>query len=238
VSPTTVFVHGGMHASWCWRPVMERMNGDVLAVDLPGRPEQPAELRNLRVSAFVDAVVDAIDTARLDDVVLVGHSIAGVTLPRVVQRLGDRVRHVVFVSCVTPPLGRCVLDMIPGWCRPYLEYRCRKGLLGPSGGLSLPRHVARVLFCNDMDRDLGSSVLDRLVPEAPRALFEPTTELIDTERTPTTWIRLTRDIAVPPWVQDAMALRLGVRNIRDLQAGHDAMLSRPAQLAGLLSEAA
>ena len=64
------------------------------AVDLPGRGRKPADLTRVSVADWVDSVVGDIEDTGLGDVVIVGHSLAGVTVPGVVARLGStRVRE-------------------------------------------------------------------------------------------------------------------------------------------------
>jgi len=91
--PDLVLVHGGAHAAGCWeRTVAEQARQApelrVLAVDLPGRGSKPADLTAVRIADYIDSVVADIEGAGLGDVVVVGHSLAGVTVPGVVARLG------------------------------------------------------------------------------------------------------------------------------------------------------
>ena len=60
----------------------------VLAVDLPGRGDKPADLATVSVEDWVNSAVADIDDAGLGDVVVVGHSMAGLTVPGVVAKLG------------------------------------------------------------------------------------------------------------------------------------------------------
>ena len=69
------------------------------------------------------AVVDEIVGNDLHDVVLVGHSLAGVTLPGVVGAVPDRLRHVVFVSAAVPPDGGRVIDTLDPGMREYSRSR-------------------------------------------------------------------------------------------------------------------
>jgi pimeloyl-ACP methyl ester carboxylesterase len=48
----------------------------------------------------------------LFDVTLVGHSLAGMTLPGVAARVSDRIGRLVFISCVVPPHGVSVADVL------------------------------------------------------------------------------------------------------------------------------
>ena len=108
-----VLVHGGGHGAWCWEPTIEHLESDVLAVDLPPkqvrggarRHEQPPELLTLTVADFAASVLADVDAAGYDRFVLVGHSMAGLTIPEVARRAPERVAHLVFLSCTVPAEG-------------------------------------------------------------------------------------------------------------------------------------
>jgi len=83
---TTVLVHGGGLGKDCWNPMLPFLDGHVLAIDLPGRGDRPADLSKVGIADFVDAVVDDLESHDLHDVVLIGHSLAGITIPQVAAR--------------------------------------------------------------------------------------------------------------------------------------------------------
>ena len=109
---TMVLVHGGGCTKECWELMLPYLDGDVLALDLPGRGERPGDLTKIGVADFVDAVVDDIESRDLHDVVLVGHSLAGLTIPQVAGRVRDRIRALVFVSCTVPRDGESSYDTL------------------------------------------------------------------------------------------------------------------------------
>ena len=79
-----MLVHGGGHDSRCWEPLMPHLDGPTLAIDLPGRGRHPAALSGITVSDFVDSAVADLDNFHdAQRVVLVGHSMAGLTIPGV-----------------------------------------------------------------------------------------------------------------------------------------------------------
>ena len=76
----------GAHAGDCWDLTVDEIHRlepdlDILAVDLPGRGSSPGDLNTLAIADWVDSVVADIEDAGLDEVVIVGHSMAGVTVP-------------------------------------------------------------------------------------------------------------------------------------------------------------
>ncbi len=114
-APTVVFVHGGQHTGACWRPTVDaigRADPSVraLAVDLPGHGAEPGDLVTLTIDHCVRSVVRQIDAVGASRVVLVGHSMAGITLPGVATQLGaERVSRMVYVACCVPAQGKTVV---------------------------------------------------------------------------------------------------------------------------------
>ncbi len=98
-----VLVHGGAHAADCWElTVAELARREtelrVLAVDLPGRGNRPADLTTVTIAGWVNSAVADIDDAGLGGVVVVGHSMAGLTVPGIVAKLGaPRVREMILL---------------------------------------------------------------------------------------------------------------------------------------------
>ena len=80
---TYVLVHGATFDGSCWDLLLPHLDGPAIAVDLPGRGSRPADLTQVTIQDFVDVVVDEIECCDLHDVVLVGHPLAGITLPGV-----------------------------------------------------------------------------------------------------------------------------------------------------------
>jgi pimeloyl-ACP methyl ester carboxylesterase len=118
--PALVLVHGGGHAADCWEPTIDEIHRQepeltVLAVDLPGRRGKPGDLYTLTIADFVESVVADIEEAGLGDIVLAGHSMAGVTVPGVLTKLGSsRVREMILATAFVPPEGRPCRTPSPG----------------------------------------------------------------------------------------------------------------------------
>jgi pimeloyl-ACP methyl ester carboxylesterase len=89
-----VLVHGGGLAADSWELTIDAIRQlepelTVLAVDLPGRRGKPGDLLTITIADFVKSVVDDIEDAGLENLVIVGHSMAGLTIPGVVTKLGS-----------------------------------------------------------------------------------------------------------------------------------------------------
>jgi pimeloyl-ACP methyl ester carboxylesterase len=170
-----------------------------------------------------------------DDLVLVGHSFGGVTLPLAAQALGDRVRHVVFVSAAVLLHGQDVFEAFPRGLATLARWTSRRnardGLVPPN-----LRNAARS-FCHDMAPEQAAFTLERLSPEALRpSLEKAVVTMADLPALPRTYVRLAQDQVFSPKRQSQRASRLGeAAPVVTLDAGHDVMISRPQQLADVLN---
>jgi pimeloyl-ACP methyl ester carboxylesterase len=225
-----VLVHGGTHTSRCWAPVLPHLSGPALAVDLPGRGSSTAELSGVTIENCVESLVTALRATESDRIVLVGHSLAGVTIPLAAARLPDRVRHVVFISCTIPPPGSSCFDTLPRFLRPVMHRWARRS----DGRLDLPRPLGRLMLCNGLDAGQRALVLDHLCPEAWSLMANPVPAYDLPAEVGRTYVVLRRDHAFPVWYQRRQARTLNCATV-DLDASHEAFVARPQALAAILN---
>jgi pimeloyl-ACP methyl ester carboxylesterase len=215
-----------------WDRVVPLLDGQVIAVDLPGRGSRGGtELAKVSIDDCADAVVDDLLAADIRDVLLVGHSLAGVTLPRVVARVRDRIRRVVFVSAIIPPQGISVFDNIDPSIKDDVAASLRGGIYR-----QVPES-ARPWLCNDLDERDTEWVIDHMVDDAAGLLQEPV-DLSGLGDIPRTYVHLTGDMTVPPELQAKCVAAIGPADEVDLDAGHMAMVGQAHRLAELLNQLA
>jgi pimeloyl-ACP methyl ester carboxylesterase len=223
--PTFVLVHGAFHGAWCWGPLMPLLDFPALAIDLPGRGRRPGDLGTLTAEDFARAALADIDRCGPAPIVLVGHSLGGLTVPRIAAAIPDRIAHLVFISTISPPPGKSALDVLNN--ADAFEKSLEKGL---------PDSVAKKLLCNDLDDAHTAFVLAHLTKEAPRVASAPVPALPDT--IPRTFVSLTQDNCVPMGLQKRYIENLQPVTVETLDCGHSAMISQPETIADLLNQIA
>lgn len=236
--PALVLVHGGEHSGDCWDLVVAELQRQerelrILAVDLPGRGRTPGDLSTATIGAWVDSVVADIDAAGLDDVVIVGHSMAGVTVPGVVTKLGSaRVREMILAAAFVPPHGQSIVDTLGGPLAAFARHAA-KG----RRPVKIPGVVTRYAFCNGMTREQSRLTMSMLCAESPRIPGESVDRSAMPEDVPRTWILTTRDRALSQKSQHrSMAALGGVQDVIPIDACHELMFSHPEHLATILLE--
>ncbi|OHV30434.1 MULTISPECIES: alpha/beta fold hydrolase [Pseudofrankia] len=223
-----VLVHGGGFDSRCWDLLVPHLTAPTIAVDLPGRGRRPGPLQSVTFADCARAITADVDAAGFDEVVLVGHSLGGCSLPRAMALLRGRVRHAVFLAAMVPEAGTGTMHELRPGVRDHVEASRaeRRTTMDPAR--------AKRYFGNDLGGAQFAWCLERLVPEAEGLTTEPVDLAGLRSPIPRTWVRTMRDAILPPEMQARFAARLGDCQMIDLDAGHMCMISQPAALAKIL----
>lgn len=228
-----VFIHGSELGGWLWDPLLAEIVRPALAVDLPGRGAKPAVRRALGLRDAIEAIAVAVEEAGCQRMVVVAHSFAGVLVPGLAERFGERMQAAVWLGATVPEQGKSWVDLLPRGQRRILRAMYR---LRPAGILS-PRKESLRLLCNDLDDATAMDVIARRVPEPPGYLLQPVEAELPLD-VPSHYVRLLQDRAQADDVRDASISRLRRATVHDVDAGHLPMLSQPARLAVLLEQIA
>ena len=232
---TFVLVHGAWHGGWCWSRVTDRLRArghQAFAPSLSGLAENGHRLSaDIGHDVHIEDVTRVIEWNDLAGVVLVGHSYGGLVVTGVAAgRVRARLAHLVVLDGSTPRPGESMMDLAVPAMRDMFALRTEDGLMAlpdiAAMGVTEPADVAWVQ--------------PKLTPHPAKTFQEPLhydeRRLAGLART---FIRCTgangervlspsaaRCRASPDWA------------FRELETGHDAMVTMPAELTELLEEAA
>jgi pimeloyl-ACP methyl ester carboxylesterase len=244
-----VLVHGAWHGGWCWRPVAERLiarGHPVHAPTLTGLGER-SHLREPvpSLATHVDDVVNAIEWNELDDFVLVGHSYGGMVVTGVADRLGSRIRHLVYLDAALPADGESMITQNPATRDPDVVAAVADQLaaLAPDGVWMAP--LPPVVFGIPPERaDLVAWLERRLTPHPLRTWTDPVAIRPGAlDPIAKTYVHC----VAPPLEPSAFAAHArrtasgeagpNWRSL-ELETGHDAMLTDPDGVTRIIEEAA
>ena len=235
------FLHGGGQGSWVWDETIAAMQAQsggaarCLALDVPGCGSKRG--RDTSATGFADIareLITDIEAADMRDVVLVGHSQAGTIMPLMAEFApSGLIRKLIFVSCTAPEQGKSMLEQMG------------KGLHGENEDeVGWPvdtattsredRHPA--MFCNDMDRLAAESFLAKLGKDKwpPSSYFQREWQFEHLAAFPSSYVLCLQDMTLPPAWQERFALQLHCDRTVKIDAGHQAMNTRPQGLAEIL----
>ena len=213
---TLVFVHG----AGCTPDVfVEQLSAfpDARAVALPGHDAPGSQTT---IDGFTDAVVDAIDAAGWEDIVLCGHSMGGAIAIELAIRAHPAVRAVVAIGSGS---------------RLRVNQELLTGLRSDFGATS--RRVAAWMFAEPTPERLEYStrMMARVGPVQTLADFVACNAFDATDRLgsialPFLAIVGETDVMTPPKYARLLGDRVPGAQVRILRgAGHLAMLERPAE---------
>jgi pimeloyl-ACP methyl ester carboxylesterase len=231
---TYVLVHGAWHGGWCWKRVLPALQGpgvEIFTPTLTGLGERShLASREVSLETHIQDVMGVIESERLDDVVLVGHSYAGVVVTGVADRLPQRISRLVYLDAIVPKSGQCLYDAAGAAFRERIESAVKAH--GEGWYIPLPTAERMGLFLRE-DIDFA---MPRLVPHPARTFAEPVTL-----KSP--WGKPVRRSYIncigkntPGGPRSSQAA--GIDDYHEISTGHDAMVTEPAKLAQLLRDIA
>ncbi|MER6715479.1 alpha/beta fold hydrolase [Streptomyces sp. NPDC000877] len=235
---TYLLVHGAWHSPECWErvvPLLTSAGHRVFTPSLTGYGDKAHLLsREVGLDTHVDDIVDLIAADDLTEVVLVGHSYAGLVISSAANRVPDRIARLVHLDAMVPEDGESAADVMPvtqvlidlaeksesGWRVPPLPE-----LPPPSGlfGVTDPADTAwlRSILSDHPVRCLRQPA--RLDNPAVRTI--PRTHIHCVVGMPEGFTR--RPVpAIQPNGTPAQ--------VWELPTGHDCMITMPSELAALL----
>ncbi len=227
-----LLVHGAWHGGWCWRMVADRLRADghrVFTPTLTGQGERghllTAETDLLTHAADVRAVIDCEE---MQDVILVGHSYGA--RPTAVAASHPAVKHWVSLDGVPVIEGQSLVGGLP---EEALE-AARANLVDGLGSPPIPAEEAGV----PADHPLHGWVTRRMTPMSWRAFETPLPPYGEHFLgIPKTYVEaLWNTMPVVTMGRDHAA-SMGLP-IRQIDSGHDLMVTAPDETARVLLEIA
>ncbi|MEB4209816.1 alpha/beta fold hydrolase [Mycobacterium sp. 94-17] len=234
--PALVLVHGGGLAADSWELTIHEIHRlapdlTVLALDMPGRRGKPGNLRTMSIADCVDSLVGDVESARLTDIIIVGHSIGGMTLPGMASKLGTaRVRELIFAASFLPPEGATLVDSLP-----WLLTRIARRFAKRGVPRQTPSSLAGFAYLNGVPSGRRHFMRAKLYPESLRMLTENVSWRGMPADIPRTWILTLNDRAIAPQLQRRNIEALGgVQTLVEIDTCHMVMVSEPLRLADIL----
>lgn len=221
---TFLLVHGAWHSGRAWDrvvPLLESAGHRALAPSLTGYGSKAHLLSpDVGLGTHIDDIVSVLENE--DDVVLVGHSYAGMVISGAADRMPERIARLVFLDAMVPEDGEAAADVIPV-TKQLIDKAVDGWRVPPMGlfGVTDPDDVAwlRSMLSDQPVRCLTEPV--RL--DNPAAKTIPRTHIHCVGGQPSGITRRPVPAGEP---------------VRELPTGHDCMITMPAELAELLIEAA
>jgi pimeloyl-ACP methyl ester carboxylesterase len=276
-----VLVHGGWHGAWTYErviPLLARHGHVAVARDLPAhglnariphsylaRPldssafaAEKSQVAAITLEDYVRSVIQTIEEVRSlghDKVVLVGHSMGGLPVTAVAERVPQYIANLVYLTAFMPKSGASVIEYIAA-------PENSDGVLGPQivadpaviGALRMDHRSedaayqanGKLALCADVSDEDYRAIVNLLTPDVP---FAPLVTPVVT--TPERWgsvrrhyITCLQDQAIRPALQQRFIEEANAfvpaqpTTVHQMDASHSPYMSQPGALAELLSRIA
>lgn len=248
-----VLVHGACHGAWCWyklTSLLEASGHRVTAVDLAASGVNMKKIDEVTsLSDYTSPLLEIMESVPEEEkVVLVGHSLGGLSLALAADRFPEKVSVAVFVTALMPdtlnnPLY--VFEYCSGKAPPEAwmdtKFEFDNPNVPPKSMLFGPKVLASKLYQLSPPEDIAlAKVLMRPAP----FLEEPSEKANSFSNegygsVPRAFVVCNEDATVTVELQRWMIENAGVKEVKEIDgADHMPMFSKPQELCDCLLEIA
>jgi pimeloyl-ACP methyl ester carboxylesterase len=238
--PSFVLVHGAWQSAATWdliTPLLQAGGGQVLTATLTGLGTDAAALSEaVTLDTHIQDVVALLEREDLHDVVLVGHSYAGMIITGVSEHARQRIAHLVYVDAFVADHGQSALQLLPDSIRDAFRKQA-----DAAGGWRLRSSDRQLDLWGLEDGPARDFVQARLCDFTIRCFEQPLEAPTHAATTlGRTYIACVRENYPAKVVFDQFANRAKREAWRyhELPTGHDCHVEMPDSVAELLVQAA
>ncbi|MDB5615899.1 alpha/beta fold hydrolase [Tardiphaga sp.] len=239
---TFILVHGAWHGAWAWDNVVPRLQAGghrAIAVDLPGNGHDDTPPDAVDLAAYVAKLMAVIDGVA-GPVVLVGHSMGGITVSQSAELRPDRIALSIYLCAFMLPDGMAVLEFYDTYLEPWMRGAHALLTHDPEGQTSMINPEAAIeVFYQQADRAQAEAAAARLTPQ-PQGVRHGKLHLTQGNygSVPRVYIETLQDRSVHLPLQRKMQEITGCDAVYGLDSDHAPQLSNPDGLVAMLLEVA
>jgi pimeloyl-ACP methyl ester carboxylesterase len=237
---TFVLVHGAWQSTGTWdrmTPLLEQHGHKVVTPVLSGLGTDQSRLTaDITLQQHVQDI--SRDLSKLpEQVILVGHSYAGMIISGVAETNPAHIQRLVFLDAFIPEDGQCALDLLPPEIGAYFRNTAREH----GGGWRLPGGEGQLDLWGLKPGEARDFVRARLCDFSLRCFEEPLPLPANRKASlPATFVSCVAEgyPARPFFAPFAAKARASGWEVAEVETGHDCHVERPAEVANILLAAA
>lgn len=232
---TYVLVHGAWQAPYVWEAVKSDLTSKgskVVVVELPAHGADKTPAHQVSLDVYRDKVIEAI--SKVDGkVILVGHSMGGMVVTGVAEKIPQKISRLVYIGAFLPASGQSLGELAntdpDSKLGPQLSQSADKLTL------DVKRDQLTYLFINDGTQAAKEQVLANYRAE-PAIPFGDKVTLTSAGfgSVEKVYIKTLQDIVITPGFQDKMIAAAGIKKVYQVNTSHSPFLSQPRSVSDLL----
>ncbi|MBD3678856.1 MAG: alpha/beta fold hydrolase [Rhodobacteraceae bacterium] len=230
-----LLIHGACHGAWCWRdvlPLLNRGDNSATAIDLPGLGNDQTPPEEATLDACAKAIVNAID----EPVILVGHSLGGLSISAAAELAPEKIRRLVYVAAWAPLDGESGRSLRERTNAQSLQDATR--LAEDKLTFSFGDDYLETVFYQDCPHEAVAYARAHIRPQPTAPAVVPLHLSARHDSVPRSYIRCLEDRAIPPAYQIEATRDWPSETVHDMHTDHSPFFSQPARLAEILIEIA
>jgi len=233
-SKTIVLVHGAWSDASSWdavTPLLKAQGEEVIIVNLAGHGKDTTSFAGITFQTYVDQVKAAIGDRT--NVVLVGHSFAGLVISQVAEEIPAQIKELIFLAAALPHDGDSLLGLAKG--DPASHIGKFLTVDKEHGAAIIAKEGAADIFAADAPQQVQDYIAANIKPEPLVPLATPV-HLTDKNfgSIRKVYIHTANDHAISYPAQQYMVKNSKVAKVYTLQSSHTPFISMPDKLAAIL----
>lgn len=235
---TFILIHGAWQGGWAWDtivPLLQAAGHDVIAVDLPGHPENPMPAAEVDLSRYAEHVAAVIDAVR-GPIVLVGHSSGGIAAEQACELRPERIALAIYLAAFLLPDGMSLVEFYANNLEPWMKGAVTRVTLDPTGEWSSIDPVQAIdVFYHQANRAQAEAAAHRLTPH-PEGGRRSKVRLSPQRfgMVPRVYIETLADRSVHLPLQRRMQAMMPCLEVYSLDSDHAPQLSDPGGLVAMM----
>lgn len=226
---TFILVHGGMHGGWCWEkvvPLLEQAGHHALAPDLPGSGHDDVAPQDVTLKRTGGFIAD-LARAQREPVVLVGHSLGGITISEAAEQAPEAILGLVYLAAILLPDGATAMGNVKS-----AEGQSTSVSVSEGGSVLIANQsAAGDVFYNGCNEADIAAALARLTPQPIQPMRDPLTLSPDRYGAiPRAYIECLQDNAHPLPLQRSQQQAMPCDPVFAMDTGHSPFAQMPEAL--------